>query len=53
LVLVRRKFCGKKVFQKIQYGGLNMIFYSSRQPPASGSFEKIEMQEFLNFQNMQ
>jgi hypothetical protein len=30
LVLVRRKFCRKKVFQKIQDSGLNIFFRFSR-----------------------
>jgi hypothetical protein len=37
-VLGRRKFCGKKVFQKIQDGGLNGFFHLSRD---LGFFEKL------------
>jgi hypothetical protein len=38
LALVRRKFCEKKVFQKIQDGGLNGVFHSSRH---LGFYEKL------------
>jgi hypothetical protein len=37
-VLIRCKFCGKKVFQQIQDGGLNGFFHLSRQLEF---FEKI------------
>jgi hypothetical protein len=36
-VSVRRKFCGREVFQKIQDGGLNGFFHSTHH---LGFFEK-------------
>jgi hypothetical protein len=47
-VLVRRKFCGKKVYQKIQDGGWNEKIRLSRH---LGFFEKLFFPQNLRLTN--